>query len=80
MTCGSSEGKGADAARVSARSGLNRQKLETLMRNCEDAINGAPTNAKESLRMVRQLRQIESALGLRARDRDVKQAAEKPDL
>jgi hypothetical protein len=68
------------AARVSARSGISRQKLETLMRNCEDAINGAPTNAKESLRMVRQLRQIESALGLRARDRDVKQAAEKTDL
>ena len=68
------------AARVAARSGLNRQKLETLMRNCEDAINGAPTNAKESLRMVRQLRQIESALGLRSRDRDVKQAAEKAEL
>jgi hypothetical protein len=68
------------AARVAARSGLSRQKLETLMRNCEDAINGAPTNAKESLRMVRQLRQIESALGLRARDRDTKQAAEKADL
>jgi hypothetical protein len=30
--------------------------------------------------MVRQLRQIESALGLRARDRDTKQAAEKADL
>jgi hypothetical protein len=68
------------AARVAARSGLSRQKLETLMRNCEDAINGAPTNAKESLRMVRQLRQIESALGLRTRDRDTKQAAEKADL
>jgi hypothetical protein len=68
------------AARVAARSGISRQKLETLMRNCEDVINGAPTNAKESLRMVRQLRQIESALGLRARDRDVKQAAEKTDL
>src|SRR5437764_10949777 len=35
------------AARIAARSGLNQQKLETLMRNCEDAINGAPTNAKE---------------------------------
>lgn len=68
------------AARVAARSGLNRDKLETLMRNCEDAINGAPTNAKESLRMVSQLRQIESALGLRTRDRDVKQAAGTADL
>ncbi|HEY5074737.1 MAG TPA: hypothetical protein VII34_08585, partial [Pyrinomonadaceae bacterium] len=68
------------AARVAARSGLNAQKLETLMRNCEDAINGAPTNAKESLRMVRHLRQIESALGLRTRDRDARQATEKADL
>lgn len=68
------------ATRVAMRSGMNQQKLETLMRNCEDAINGAPTNAKESLRMVSQLRQIESALGLRTRDRDVKQAAGKADL
>lgn len=68
------------ATRVAARSGLNREQLETLMRNCEDAINGAPTNAKESLRMVRQLRQIESSLGLRTRDRDVKQAAGKAEL
>ena len=68
------------AARVAARSGLNAQKLETLMRNCEDAINGAPTNAKETLRMVRRLRQIESALGLRTRERDARQEAEKADL
>jgi hypothetical protein len=68
------------AARVAARSGLNRVQLETLMRNCEDVINGAPTNAKESLRMVRQLRQIESALGLRTREREVKHAAGKTDL
>lgn len=68
------------AKRVAARSGLNEQKLETLMRNCEDAINGAPTNAKEALRMVRRLRQIESALGLRTRDRDARQATEKADL
>ncbi|MDX6305775.1 MAG: hypothetical protein QOI77_2744 [Blastocatellia bacterium] len=68
------------AARVALRSGINQQKLETLMRNCEDAINGAPTNARETLRMVRQLRQIEAALGLRTRERDTKQAAEKFDL
>jgi len=68
------------ATRVAARSGLNRQGLETLMRNCEDTINGAPTNAKESLRMARRLRQIESALGLGMRARDVRQAAEKAEL
>jgi len=68
------------AARVAARSKLNRQELETLMRNCEDTINGARTNAKESLRMARRLRQIESTLGLGMRARDVRQAAEKADL
>ncbi len=68
------------AARVALRSGLNQQKLETLMRNCEEAINGVPTNARESLRMVRQLRQIESVLGLRTRERDAKQAADQLDL
>lgn len=68
------------AARVALRSGINQQKLETLMRNCEETINGAPTNARETLRMVRQLRQIERALGLRTRERDAKQAAEKFDL
>jgi uncharacterized protein DUF4350 len=68
------------AARVALRSGINQQKLETLMRNCEETINGVPTNARETLRMVRQLRQIEAALGLRTRERDAKQAAEKLDL
>ena len=46
------------------------------MRNCEDTINGAPTNGKETLRMVQRLRQIESQLGLRTRARDARQAAE----
>src|SRR6266850_1656844 len=72
--------RAAIAARVAARSGMNQQKLETLMRNCEDAINGAPTNAKEALRMVRRLRQVESALGLRARERDTKQQMERSEL
>ena len=62
------------ARRVAARSGLNRDDLETLMRNCEDTINGAPTNGKETLRLVRRLREIEAMLGLRTRARDVKQA------
>ncbi len=68
------------AARVAARSNINQRELESLMRNCEDTINGAPTNAKESLRLVKGLRQIESRLGLRTRARDARQAAEKADL
>jgi hypothetical protein len=46
------------------------------MRSCEDVINGAPTNAKEALRLARRLRQIEAALGLQGRARDAKQSAE----
>jgi hypothetical protein len=63
------------AARVAARSGLNQQQLETLMRTCEETINGAATTGKETLRLVKRLRQIESRLGLGARARDERQAA-----
>jgi hypothetical protein len=65
------------ARRVAARSGISREELEALMQNCEDTINGAPTNAKETLRLVRRLREIESALGLRMRSRETKQSSEK---
>jgi hypothetical protein len=65
------------AARVAARSGLNRPELEGLMRTCEETINGAHTNGKETLRLVKRLRQIESRLGLGTRARDARQAAEK---
>ncbi len=68
------------ARRVAARSGINREELESLMRSCEDTINGAATNRKEALRMARRLREIESALGLRTRARDARQAAERTDL
>ncbi len=67
------------AARVAARSGLNRQELETLMRYCEDTINGAPINGKDSLRLARRLREIESQLGLGTRARDARQAAERTE-
>ena len=64
------------AGRVAARSKLDRNRLESLMRSCEDIINGAPTNGKETLRLVKQLRQIEAALGLQGRARDARQSAE----
>ncbi len=69
--------RGEIARRVAARSGLNREELETLMRNCEDTINGAPTSGKETLQLARRLREIEAALGLRTRARDLKQAEKK---
>ena len=61
------------ATRVAARSKLNQQELESLMRSCEDTINGAPTSARETLRLVKRLRAIESRLGLQGRARDAKQ-------
>jgi hypothetical protein len=65
------------AARVAARSGVSGAELEALMRQCEETINGAPTNGKETLRMVKRLRQIESQLGLGTRARDERQAVER---
>jgi hypothetical protein len=64
------------ARRVAMRSGINQQELETLMRNCEDTINGAATSARDSLRMAQRLREIEAGLGLRTRARDARQASE----
>jgi hypothetical protein len=61
------------AARVAARSNLNQKQLESLMRSCEDTINGAPTSARETLQLVKRLRAIESKLGLQGRARDAKQ-------
>ncbi len=64
------------AARVAARSGLNKDELETLMRECEDAINGEPTNARRALALVHRLRELERTLGIRMRVREIKQAAQ----
>ena len=64
------------AERVALRSTINRQRLETLMRQCEEAINGAPMNWRQSIDLVRRLREIERDLGLQMRSREVRQAAE----
>lgn len=65
------------ATRVAERSNIDGQKLETLMRQCEEAINGTSINWRQSLDLVRRLREVERDLGLRMRSRDVRQAAEK---
>ncbi len=62
------------AARVAARSKIDRQQLENLMRECEDAINGSPINGRQSLALVAGLREIERVLGLRMRTREIRQA------
>lgn len=65
------------AARIAERSTIDRHELETLMRQCEDAINGTPITWRQSIQLVKRLRELERNLGLRMRSRDVRQAAEK---
>jgi len=65
------------ASRVAMRSSVDAHSLETLMRQCEETINGAPTTWRQAIDMVRRLRAVERALGLRMRSRDVRQAAER---
>lgn len=65
------------AARVAMRSTLDARSLETLMKQCEETINGAPTTWRQAIDLVRRLREVERALGLRMRSREIRQAAER---
>jgi hypothetical protein len=64
------------ATRVAERSTIDSHKLEALMRQCEEAINGEQINWRQSLDLVRRLRAVERQLGLGMRLRDERQAAE----
>jgi hypothetical protein len=64
------------AVRVAARSTLRAHQLETLMRQAEEAINGAAISERRSIQLVKRLRECEGALGLRMRSREVKQSAQ----
>jgi hypothetical protein len=62
------------ARRVAARSTLDARQLEIVMRQCEEAINGQRLSERQSIHLVKRLREIEGSLGLRMRSREVKQA------
>ncbi len=62
------------AAAVAARSGRSRDEIESLMGECEDVINGEAVTPRRSLALVASLRELERALGIRMRARDIKQA------
>jgi len=64
------------ASRVAKRSTIDAHSLETLMRQCEETINGEPTTSRQALDLVRRLREVERTLGLRMRSRDARQAVE----
>ena len=65
------------AARVAERSSIDERKLETLMRQCEEAINGTPISARQSIELVKRLRDVERRLGLLTRQRDERQSSRK---
>jgi hypothetical protein len=62
------------AQRIAARSTLAAHQIETLMRQSEEAINGEAISERQSIQLVKRLRELEGTLGLRMRSRDVKQA------
>ncbi|HTG94040.1 MAG TPA: hypothetical protein VL866_15720, partial [Pyrinomonadaceae bacterium] len=64
------------ASRVASRSSLDAHKLETLMRQCEETINGGAIHWRQAIDLVRRLREVERTLGLGMRLRESKQAAE----
>jgi hypothetical protein len=64
------------AARIAARSSLSAHQVETLMRQSEEAINGGAISERQSIQLVKRLREMEGALGLRMRSREVKQSGQ----
>src|SRR5919205_1530904 len=60
------------AARIAARGTIDANRVETLMRECEEVINGRPCTWRESIDLVRRLREVERDLGLRMRQREVR--------
>jgi hypothetical protein len=64
------------ASSIAARSNMDAHQLETLMRQCEEVINGQSINWRQAVELVKRLRELERKLGLRMRSRDVRQAAE----
>ncbi|HUS09057.1 MAG TPA: DUF4350 domain-containing protein [Pyrinomonadaceae bacterium] len=64
------------AERIAARSNISAHQLETLMRQSEDAISGGGISERQTIQLVKRLREIETTLGLRMRSREVKQSAQ----
>ncbi|HYN85520.1 MAG TPA: DUF4350 domain-containing protein [Pyrinomonadaceae bacterium] len=63
------------AARVASRSGaIEAGEVERLMRECEDAVGGAPLTPRKALALVANLRDLEGRLGIRMRAREIRQA------
>lgn len=62
-----------DLARMLAERGnLNADELDQLMFKCEDIIHGEPTNKREMVKIITQLREVEDKLNLKRRQRSRK--------
>lgn len=68
--------RGQIASLVAARSSLDANQLEVLMRQCEDAINGQRISERQTLLLAKRLRDVEGQLGMRMRSRDIRQATQ----
>jgi hypothetical protein len=64
------------AERIASRSTVKAHQLDTLMRQAEEAINGGGISERQSIQLIKRLREIETTLGLRMRSREVKQTAQ----
>ena len=64
------------AERIAARSTVKAHQLEILMSQAEEAINGGAISERQSIQLVKRLREVEITLGLRMRSREVKQTAQ----
>ncbi len=52
------------AVRIAERTKRDANELEEMMRKCEDIAHGEPSNNKETLRLVSQIRELENELRL----------------
>lgn len=52
------------AARIAERTKRNANEIEAFMQKCEDIAHGEPSNNKETLRLVSQIRELENELRL----------------
>jgi hypothetical protein len=64
------------AERIAARSTIKAHQLDMLMSQAEEAINGGAISERQSIQLVKRLREVEITLGLRMRSREVKQTAQ----
>jgi len=64
------------AERIAARSTIKAHQLDSLMSQAEEAINGGAISERQSIQLVKRLREVEITLGLRMRSREVKQTAQ----